>query len=86
MIEQFYTSVCTSKDLESHKLNLEALTNLFKGSIEDFGVDLLTVKLLLKKDFNDKCYQYIFRMRTDIDSVVKEQLDSMLSQEEAKIK
>jgi hypothetical protein len=65
---------------------LEHLLKLFECPTEELVVYILQIRLLLKKDFNEKCLQTIFKARHDILPELKASVRAVLSKEEGKVR
>ena len=86
LIQTFYTSVCNQREAKAQREHLDHLVKLFECPTEDLVVHIIQTRLLLKKDFNDKCLQCVFKARHDISTELKGTIRDVLAKEEAKIR
>ena len=86
LIQTFYTSVCNQREAAVQRGHLEHMLGLFECPTEDLVVHIVQIRLLLKKDFNDKCLQCVFKARHDISTELKGTIRDLLAKEETKIR
>lgn len=87
----FFKAVVPSKDADNLSGHLNDLYGAFVNSPEDTIVNIVSLKIFLKKDFSDKSMvgrlhqNLIMRMRTDIQDELKSKIKELIDKENQKL-